>query len=126
MMAAVDVDEYIEGIEAWAGEIVRELRSILKGTVPDIKESIKWAQPIYDINGPMIFIKAHKKHVNFGFWRGVQLDDPKGLLQGTGDKMRHVKITSLEDIDREGLSSLIEQAVVLNKEHGSAAMKKGL
>jgi hypothetical protein len=64
--------------------------------------------------------------VNFGFWRGVQLDDPGGLLEGFGEKMRHVKITSKDEIDREGLHYLIEQAVSLNREYGSAAMKKGL
>jgi hypothetical protein len=125
-MVARDVDEYIDGLEPWAGEIVEQLRVILKGSVPEVKESIKWAQPVYDMNGPMIFIKAHRKHVNFGFWRGVQLDDPRGLLEGTGEKMRHVKISSAEGIDREGLRLLIEQAVHFNMEYGSAAMKKGL
>ncbi|MGA1849090.1 MAG: DUF1801 domain-containing protein [Thermoplasmatota archaeon] len=125
-MAPKNVGEYINGLDPWAAEIVSELRRIVIDAIPEVSESIKWAQPVYDVNGPMIFIKAHSKHVNFGFWRGVQLEDPRGLLEGTGEKMRHVKITSGDEIDSEGLRFLIEQAASLNREYGSSAMKKGL
>ena len=120
------VDEYVLSQEEWASEILTELRRIVRENAPDASESIKWAQPVYEDNGPFCFIKAHKKHVNFGFWRGVQLDDPRGYLQGTGEKMRHVKITSIDDMDREALGYLVKQAVELNREYGDASMKKGL
>ena len=125
-MAASSVDEYVEMQEKWASDILTELRSIIKEYAPNATESIKWAQPVYDDNGPFIYIKAFKKNVNFGFWRGVQLDDPKGLLSGSGDKMRHVKVFSVKEIDREAFGAFVKQAMILNRELGSAAMKKGL
>lgn len=125
-MAAGTVDEYLEIQEKWAAEIINEIRSIIKEHAPEAAESIKWAQPVYEDSGPFAFMKAFKKNVNFGFWRGIQLNDPKGLLQGTGEKMRHIKLFSVDDIDREAFGALVKQAVELNREHGSAAMKKGL
>lgn len=125
-MAFKDVDDYINSQEDWAKGIIAELRMLIKESSPEIEEAVKWAQPVFSLNGPMIFVKAHKKHVNFGFWRGVQLSDPKGLLEGTGEKMRHVKVTQLSDIDHDAYGELVKQAAMLNLEHGSAAMKKGL
>jgi hypothetical protein len=63
-------------------------------------------------------MKAFTNAVNFGFWWGVHLEDPKGLLQGTGEKMRHVKLTSLESIDEQALAGIIRQAVELNRTLG--------
>ncbi len=69
-------------------------------------------------------MKAAKNHVTFGFWRGTDLDDDKGLLEGTGDKMRHIKVRSREDIQKPAFKKLLKQAVKLNKEGGDPSLKK--
>jgi hypothetical protein len=117
-MAEKTVDSYIAGLEDWQGEIVSSVRRILNGAAPNAEEAIKWAQPVYSSNGPFAYIKAFKSSVNFGFWRGVELKDPKGLLQGSGDKMRHVKLTTLDDIDAAAFSDFIDQAMQLNQTKG--------
>lgn len=117
-MAGKTVDSYIAGLEDWQAEIVSGVRQILNEAAPDADEAIKWAQPVYSSNGPFAYIKAFKNSVNFGFWRGVELNDPKGLLQGSGDKMRHVKITSTDDIDAAAFSDFVNQAMQLNQTKG--------
>lgn len=117
-MAAKTVDEYISGLEGWKADVVARVREIILEAAPDAKESIKWAQPVYENNGPFSYIKAFKNSVNFGFWRGVDIDDSHNLLQGTGDKMRHFKLTGLEDIKEEIFSDYVKQAVRLNLEKG--------
>jgi len=117
-MAAKSVEEYVSSLEDWKGEIVGELREIVLSVSPEIEESIKWAQPVYESNGPFSYIKAFKDSVNFGFWRGVDLKDPKGMLLGSGEKMRHVKITKPEDIDHKLFSDFVRQAIKLNEELG--------
>src|SRR3989304_5545755 len=47
----------------------------------------------------MCVIILYKEYVNLGFPRGVDLPDPEGLLEGTGKRARHVKITDAEIID---------------------------
>jgi hypothetical protein len=117
-MAAKTVEEYVESLGGWKTDVASRVRDIILNTAPKAKESIKWAQPVYDLNGPFAYFKAFKNSVNFGFWRGVDLDDPKGLLQGSGEKMRHVKLTGLDDIDIDSLTDFVKQAVQLNLEKG--------
>jgi hypothetical protein len=117
-MAAKTVDEYINGLEGWKADAVTRVREIVLQSAPDARESIKWAQPVYEINGPFSYIKAFKNSVNFGFWRGVEIDDQANLLQGSGDKMRHFKLAGLDDIREEIFSDYVKQAVQLNLEKG--------
>jgi hypothetical protein len=123
-MAAKSVEEYISSLEDWKGEIVAELREMILEVSPEISESIKWAQPVYESNGPFGYIKAFKNAVNFGFWRGADLKDPKGMLQGSGEKMRHVKLTKLDDINHKLFSDFVRQAIKLNEELGDPTKGK--
>ena len=56
-------------------------------------------------------VAAYAKHVNLGFNRGASLDDPLGVLVGTGASIRHVKIRTLADLDAPAITPLVEQAV---------------
>ncbi len=117
-MADKNVDNYIAQLEEWQVEIVSEVRQIILKTAPEADESIKWAQPVYEVNGPFAYIKAFKNSVNFGFWRGVDINDPEGLLQGSGEKNRHFKLSSLDDINAAVFSDYVRQAVKLNLTKG--------
>ena len=57
------------------------------------------------------YIGIFKKHVNLGFYRGSELPDPNKLLLGTGKRLRHIKITSLQAIENPAIESLIKEAV---------------
>ena len=117
-MTEKTVDAYIAQLEGWQAEVVSEVRKIVLAAAPEAEEAIKWAQPVYSVNGPFAYIKAFKSSVNFGFWRGVDIDDPGGLLQGGGEKMRHVKLTNLDDIDQPVYTDFVQQAVSLNLSKG--------
>jgi hypothetical protein len=113
------VDDYIKNQDEWKGNTISKLRQILKKSAPNVKELIKWSQPVFeDDNGPFCFMKAHKNHVNIGFWRGAVLKDPYNILEGEGTKMRHVKIFQDTKINEEALTSFIKQALKLNEELG--------
>jgi len=91
---------------------------VLRTAAPNAHESIKWGQPVYEHKGPFSYIKAHAAQVNFGFWRGAELDDPKHMLQGEGERMRHVKLVETHVIDEDALSGFVRQAVTLNDKKG--------
>jgi hypothetical protein len=57
------------------------------------------------------YILPHKNWVNLGFYKGADLPDPAGLMEGTGKKLRHVKVRSVEDAERPEISTLIEEAL---------------
>jgi hypothetical protein len=55
-------------------------------------------------------IVVYRDHVNVMFPRGVDLKDPRGLLEGAGKAMRHVKMLTVADTKRPGVRELIRQA----------------
>ena len=55
-------------------------------------------------------IAVYSKHVNLGFNDGASLDDPKGILQGSGKQIRHITIKTAEDLERPELRAYIRRA----------------
>ncbi len=56
------------------------------------------------------YVNAFRAHVNVGFFHGAMLDDPAGLLEGTGKRMRHVKLRPAQHADTAALRELIAAA----------------
>jgi hypothetical protein len=112
------VDEYIGRLPPHQVEILKRLRALIRRVAPEARESIKWAQPVYESNGPMCYVRAFSKHVNVGFWRGADLTDPAGLLKTGGDRMAHVSITEASEIREAELEAFVREALRLNAERG--------
>lgn len=70
-------------------------------------------------------MNAFRAHVNVGFFRGADLPAPRGLLQGTGQSMRHVKIRPGEPLDGQALEALIEAAYADMKARAAAEAARG-
>jgi hypothetical protein len=58
----------------------------------------------------ILHIAVYTKHVNLGFNEGATLDDPKGILQGDGNRIRHIQIKASEDIERPAVRLYIRRA----------------
>jgi hypothetical protein len=112
------VDGYVSTLNDWRKDCVAGLRTMIRQAAPKVSEKVKRTQPVYDHHGPLAWIKAHSKHVNLGFWRGVELPDPRKLLSGTGKKMRHIKLSDLKDLGKKELQELIRVAAKLNEIKG--------
>lgn len=54
---------------------------------------------------------VYAKHVGVEFSKGALFQDPDGLLQGKGKLRRHIKLTTVDDIENKRLAGFIEQAV---------------
>jgi hypothetical protein len=117
-LRGMPVEAWIEAkAKGWQAGVVTDLLAMARKVVPKAAVAIKWGQPVVDENGPVAFIKVAKEHVTFGFWRGADLTDPKGVLEG-GDRMKHVKIRSADVLDEKTLAPLLRQAVSLNRRDG--------
>ncbi len=113
------VEGYLATLNDWRRDVVASLRKMIQKAAPKASENVKWSQPVYEHHGPFAWIKAHAKHVNLGFWRGVELPDPRKLLEGTGNKMRHIKLGSLKDAGKKELQELVRVAAKLNEIKGN-------
>jgi len=96
--------------------LAQALRAFVRRQVPGVTESINpWGVPTFDYHGDLAYFMVHAAHVTFGFQRGAALKDPQRLLEGTGKSMRHVKIRTLEDLERPGMRELVKAAARLNR-----------
>lgn len=58
----------------------------------------------------ILHLAVYSKHVNLGFNDGATLADPKGILQGDGNRIRHITIKTAEDLKRPELRAYIRRA----------------
>lgn len=58
-----------------------------------------------------VYIMPHKKWINLGFYKGADLKDEKSLMEGTGKKLRHIKMHSLEDANKTVVAKLVSAAI---------------
>jgi hypothetical protein len=100
-----------------ARALAHQLRSLVIEVMPEVVE-VPWPKmrmASYGV-GPkkktehFCYISAQKTDVNLGFYYGAELPDPDGLLQGTGKRLRHVKIREPKDLRNPALRKLLKAA----------------
>lgn len=91
--------------------LIRALRRFVKRAAPQLEESVKWGNGVW-VKGkaPVSYVYSAPDHVQFGFFRGAKLKDPKGLLRGKGAYVRHVRLAKTAGIDEKALHALLKQA----------------
>jgi hypothetical protein len=55
-------------------------------------------------------IIVYSKHINISFPSGVLLSDPQNLLQGSGSRIRHIKIKNVNDIKTQAVVNILNEA----------------
>ncbi len=98
-----------------AQQLALELRALVRRLLPNAREKIQrgWGVADYgfgDSGRGFITIGPQIGYVNLYFMNGVDLPDPTHLLEGTGKKLRHVKIRQPEDLKNKALHALIKRA----------------
>ncbi len=58
------------------------------------------------------YVLPHTNWVNLGFFQGAGLADPEGLLEGTGARLRHVKVRSTDAVEAPAIHALIVAALM--------------
>jgi hypothetical protein len=105
-------------IEVWLNEQSTELRAIarhwfdmLRECGDDVRELMHDGCPVACVeDAPFGYVNAFTAHVNVGFFHGADLPDPARLLEGTGKRMRHVKLRPGATMNAAALNRLIEHA----------------
>lgn len=92
--------------------LINALSRLVKKAAPAFTPAVKWGQGCWTMDdAPKIYIHAEPDHVQFGFYAGSTLKDPQRLLAGSAKHVRHVKVFTARDIDREALVALVEQVL---------------
>ena len=105
------IDAWMEPHSDKLGAIARRWFEIMRSCGDDVRELLHDGHPTACVgDAAFAYVNAFKDHVNVGFFRGTELSDPNGLLEGTGKFMRHVKLSPEREIDEGALTKLIRTA----------------
>ena len=112
------IDERIEQLGDWRGELLARLRGLIKEAAPDVVEEWKWrGVPVWYHDGMLCTGETYKSAVKMTFAKGASLDDPSGLFNSSleGNTRRAIDFHEGEEIDEEALKSLVRAAVAFNE-----------
>ena len=111
------IDERIRELGDWRGEMLSQLRALIKQADPEVVEEWKWrGVPVWSHGGMICTGETYKSVVKMTFAKGAALDDPSGLFNSSldGNTRRAIDFHEGEKIDDEALKALIRAAVTLN------------
>ncbi len=84
---------------------------VMRSCGDDVRELLHDGHPTACVgDAAFAYVNAFRAHLNVGFFRGAEIADLQGLLEGTGKFMRHVKLGPERDVDATALLKLIETA----------------
>lgn len=117
-LKGTSVDDWAKKLTGWQADALKIIRALVTRHAPDAMLVMKWGQPVWEKNGPFAWLRPAAKHVSFGFWRGSEMNDPGGHLEGDGTSMRHLKVTNADELAELPIEAFVKQAVALNGSKG--------
>jgi hypothetical protein len=110
------IDQRIEELGDWRGEMLARIRLVIKEAEPEVVEEWKWrGVPTWYRGGIICTGETYKNKVKMTFAKGASLDDPAGLFSSLeGNVRRAIDLHEGDEIDEKALKALVRAAVDLN------------
>jgi hypothetical protein len=112
---STEFDDFLSSYHPDVQAIARQVRALIFDVAPDVSEHvypvikvIRYGLEGNKLAGLVFFLMPLKERVNLGFNHGTSLPDPKGLLEGTGKNLRHVKLVEVEAVSNPALRALLK------------------
>jgi hypothetical protein len=113
------MDESLASVAPELQALVRDMDALVRQAVhgpgPGLESSLKWGNITYHPRGlpsrHVCALVAHRKHVNLQVWGGALIDDPAGLLAGTGKTMRHIRLEPGAALNRAAIAAIVRAAL---------------
>jgi hypothetical protein len=112
------IDGRIKELGDWRGEMLSQLRGIIKKADPHVVEEWKWrGVPTWYHDGIICTGETYKNVVKMTFAKGAALKDPSGLFNSSleGNVRRAIDFHEGEKVKEKALLALIREAVALNE-----------
>ena len=105
------VDEWFASRAPQLAAIGRPWFELIRSLGDDVRELLHDGHPTACVeDAAFCYVNVFTAHVDVGFFLGALVEDPAGLLEGTGKRMRHVKLHPGEEHNTRALATLIETA----------------
>lgn len=121
----ISVPEHIKKVPPAVRPMVQAARAAIRAVAPKAEEvgypagpprsaGYMWKIARYRLNGGnVVGIGTFPGHSNLFFYRGRELDDGSGLLEGGGKEMRFIKLESRADLDKAAVHRVLRRAFKL-------------
>lgn len=106
-----EVSTYIEETEETHKSILVALRKLILSVAPKAEEQFKWSRPVYALEKDFCYLKTTKKHVTLGFFDFNKIKTNKELIEGTGQSMRHVKLSDVSEIKSFKIKEMLKEVL---------------
>ena len=121
--ASRKIDDRIEELADWRGEMLAKVRELIRKADPDVVEEWKWQKatspgvPVWSHDGIICTGESYKNIVKLTFAKGAQLKDPKQLFNSSleGNVRRAIDLHEGDRINAAAFQALIREAVALNE-----------
>lgn len=105
------IDAWFEQRQGPLGDIAKHWFQLMRNCGDEVRELIHDGCPTACLgDAPFAYVSVFTAHVNVGFFHGAFLRDPARLLQGSGKRMRHLKLTPETHANTAALAGLIKSA----------------
>lgn len=121
----MSVDDDVERLlEPHAPEIAataRALRAAIRDAAPEFVEQVDFGNKLIAFGRTMkmrdltFAVIPHSAHVNLQLADGVDLPDPDGLIEGTGKRIRHIKVRSVESAGSRTVRAVIDAQIAARR-----------
>ena len=112
------IDERIEELGDWRGQMLSKLRNLINQADPEIVEEWKWrGTPVWSHDGMICTGETYKSVVKMTFAKGASLEDPAHIFNSSldGNARRAIDFQEGDEVDEEALKGLVRAAIALNK-----------
>lgn len=121
--ASEQIDDIIKQYDNWQGELLKQLRAVIKDANPKIVEEVKWKMPsnpkglpVFSYNGIVCIVQTFKNDTKLVFFKGAFLSDPKKLFNARLESAtdRAIEFHDGYSIDEADIKDLVAQAIDYN------------
>jgi hypothetical protein len=107
------IDVWLNARPVALGSIARTWFVRMRRCGRDVRELIHDGCPVACVeDAPFAYVNVFRAHASVGFFHGAELGDPARLLEGSGKRMRHVKVKPNAELNPGALAALIAAAYV--------------
>jgi hypothetical protein len=111
------IDARIKELKDWRGQMLADVRTLIKQADPEVVEEWKWSVPVWSHDGIICTGETYKSAVKLTFAKGASLGDPEKLFNSSleGNTRRAIDLHEGDEIDENAFKTLIRAAASLNK-----------
>jgi hypothetical protein len=120
------VDQYIDSLPEWQGELCRRLRDLIHAADPEITETIKrTVLPYFVLEGNVCALMGARDHVNLFLYDGGIVPDPEGVITGghTNQTARMISFHEGDPIHESAITTILQQIADNNRAGGWRKLK---